>query len=723
MDDWGRKAVASAASAVGFIGLVATTGGAIQWIKFQAAQLPADQAINVTPKHELVTIGASHLILFAAAGVLAVLVVYSLDQNGHASRHTQVGLIALGAVAGIYAATRAAEAGWRVLIAALIAAVAPAIIVLDAPFSKTDAGVLAVRWRRLLWAVAGIFVLLLLVRVVLIPQWWFFLAILVAIALLLLDLGVAGATGAKFGWYGAAIFVSVGIFGFALNVLRTFHAPEVQPAIVLRSNAPSRPVVGIYVTQTENRIYLGGVDCRRSAAGRLEITPRSGRIYWLPLDKVTTVSIGPSKQLDEASESSGRIIKELEQSGLQATAATSAGKKPVAKKQAGAKPKPRSRQKKAAAASAAVKKAQVPPPGAICLPEPLPKKKQRPKFDGTTVTGKSALAVARRFRPVLLFDSEERWRPLNVPRFLAEYFQRPFGLDHHRLCAGESTLEASCRDVAGLADFERAIAGPVAKEEQTFLDISGGATVDDYCAPDRCGQEPADCDDCKKSAIYYHVSKANSRRYVDYWWFLRFNLVEAKEATLGCLKTHIRRCFNHEGDWEGVTVVTSAKRPYRLEYVTYAAHEKTIRYRRAQLSLQGERPFVYVARGTHAAYPVACSSDCRQSFRKVFPEGRHDGKAPWGRNAGGACFDRTPCLLPFPEDVRGRLRSWNAWTGHWGSCGNTGLRCTLGGAPVSPSQQPRFRNPACFDLGKRVLCDSPTPGTSAAPRSGSQPRQ
>jgi hypothetical protein len=137
---------------------------------------------------------------------------------------------------------------------------------------------------------------------------------------------------------------------------------------------------------------------------------------------------------------------------------------------------------------------------------------------------------------------------------------------------------------------------------------------------------------------------------------------------------------------------------------------------RAQVEMKGERPVVYVANGTHAAYPHSCDSGCEQAIRRFFPEGNHDGDADWGRNPNSACFREgvLACLRPLPESPQGEALSWNGWPGHWGSCGATGLRCKLGIAPVSPSQQPRYQNPACFDLGSKQLCDSPTPGSSSA---------
>lgn len=75
------EAVPAIAGAVGFVGFVALIGGAIEWTRFWAAELPADQAVGAIPETELVTVGAVSTILFTLLGLAAVLLVYLLDRQ------------------------------------------------------------------------------------------------------------------------------------------------------------------------------------------------------------------------------------------------------------------------------------------------------------------------------------------------------------------------------------------------------------------------------------------------------------------------------------------------------------------------------------------------------------------------------------------------------------------------------------------------------------------
>jgi hypothetical protein len=89
------QALPALAGAISLIGFVALIGGAIQWVRFWAAGLPADQAVRAVPEQELVTIGAGSLILFSLAGLLIVLALYLVDSRGNASGKTLRGLFVL----------------------------------------------------------------------------------------------------------------------------------------------------------------------------------------------------------------------------------------------------------------------------------------------------------------------------------------------------------------------------------------------------------------------------------------------------------------------------------------------------------------------------------------------------------------------------------------------------------------------------------------------------
>ncbi len=120
--DLAVQALPAIGSAVGFLGFVAFVGAAIEWIRFSAAGLPADQAVRVVPRQELVTIGAAALVGYTAGALLAVLVVYLLDRQGNATVATLRGLVAVALVEMLVTVyfIRATTIGYLLLIAWLV---------------------------------------------------------------------------------------------------------------------------------------------------------------------------------------------------------------------------------------------------------------------------------------------------------------------------------------------------------------------------------------------------------------------------------------------------------------------------------------------------------------------------------------------------------------------------------------------------------------------------
>ncbi len=92
------QALPAIGGAIGFAGFVAVIGAAIEWIRFNAAHLPATQAVLAMPKQELVIVGALALGAFVVGAVLAVLLVYLIDSDGNATAGTARGLVAVGFV-------------------------------------------------------------------------------------------------------------------------------------------------------------------------------------------------------------------------------------------------------------------------------------------------------------------------------------------------------------------------------------------------------------------------------------------------------------------------------------------------------------------------------------------------------------------------------------------------------------------------------------------------
>lgn len=270
----------------------------------------------------------------------------------------------------------------------------------------------------------------------------------------------------------------------------------------------------------------------------------------------------------------------------------------------------------------------------------------------------AAQELALRFQPHLLFDSAERWRPVDVDAFLSE--------PGHRVCSRASAPCAALTSVAQLAPPAR------------YVDLRGTRRDGrDALAPDlaTCAKSRPDLLDCDaggRSAIYAHVRRRGRRIAIDYWWFLRYNRLLVGDRVL---------VDHHEGDWEGVTVIVDAAGT-RVEDVHFAVHAKVLRYPRGVPRFDARSHVrVYLANGTHAAYPRPCRSLCGLA------EGDFDGHSPWVNNDAAACAQR--CVRLLPESL-GAPASWAAWNGLWGGP-SSGLLAAK--PPRTPAFQRRHVRP------------------------------
>jgi hypothetical protein len=225
----------------------------------------------------------------------------------------------------------------------------------------------------------------------------------------------------------------------------------------------------------------------------------------------------------------------------------------------------------------------------------------------------------------------------------------------------------------------------------SVLDIAGEQREGrDYVTPDPegCGRPKGvvDCDSGLRSAIYYRVTREAGRTAIDYWWFLRFNdfpradLIKCRRFVI----VGVIACDDHEGDWEGVRVVLTPG-GQGLD-VRFDAHGRSERYTALPVQHRGSRPIVYIAEGTHSAYPRPCDGRyCAETGARL-PDGGFDGKRSWGRNSTLACAG--DCLVPLPRS------GWPDWPGRWGrSCNRSG--CVRSEGPRSPRRQ-HHRSVPCF---------------------------
>jgi hypothetical protein len=302
------------------------------------------------------------------------------------------------------------------------------------------------------------------------------------------------------------------------------------------------------------------------------------------------------------------------------------------------------------------------------------------------------LAVA--LRPRLLFDSRERWRPLEVEAFLGEHFVDG---GSHQACWDRGG--PPCHPVQGLAELQPRASAP------DYLDIHGEAeNGTDYRSPKRSCHStvpPAvDCNAGPRTAIYYRRTSHEGRWYWDYWWLYRYN-----DYTGPLSRCNSRLCSDHEGDWEGITVVTTPTLKPEVVEAIYAAHRNRILVEGQSLPLEDGHLLAFVAEGTHATYPYRCAAGCKQyaSLPGIgrIPEDPHDGAVAWGGNADAECSTYR-CVRPLPE--RGdpietalpQAGAWAGWPGQWGATCHegceSGLR-ELQGSPRSPGSQTRFQCP------------------------------
>jgi hypothetical protein len=302
-------------------------------------------------------------------------------------------------------------------------------------------------------------------------------------------------------------------------------------------------------------------------------------------------------------------------------------------------------------------------------------------------TAERELAV--RLRPRLRFDSDERWRPLEVGAFLRERFP---GTGAHLVC--DSSSRPTCSAASGPVDLRR-------RRGPDYLDIEGNALDgDDFASPyPECHRRVAvDCNGGPRSAIYYRRTSHAGRWYWDYWWFFRYN--DYRGPYNRC--EHF--CGDHEGDWEGVTVVTTAALKPEIVAVIYAAHRVRVLAEAAVAPFAGGHPLVFIAEGTHASYPFRCARACGQYSSLVgftLPEDPHDGAMAWGGNRDKEC-GITRCVRPLPEvgdpgeAALPLAGAWAGWPGSWGETCHQGCHERFRkreSSPRSPGLQTRFKCP------------------------------
>jgi hypothetical protein len=211
------------------------------------------------------------------------------------------------------------------------------------------------------------------------------------------------------------------------------------------------------------------------------------------------------------------------------------------------------------------------------------------------VRGDEAAALARRFAPVLRYDSKELFVP--IPR--GEYVKRT------HLREQEGGFVRTLRRAVSEDNLPESL-GACLKGCLLFLDVRG-------VEPDPPKHSERSYDTLENALlrnevrprVYYHVTRYDDsgETAVQYWFFYFFNY----------------RLNEHESDWEQVTVqLDEDERP---KGVFYSAHEGGHIATWLEIRRRGVHPVVFPARGSHAnyfrpgRYPVAVG--CRRVIGSI----------------------------------------------------------------------------------------------------------
>jgi hypothetical protein len=167
-------------------------------------------------------------------------------------------------------------------------------------------------WHRLppkTWVLLVLYIVVLVAGLIIVfrsdSARWIGIMLLVVVVLGIANLLVARVT-TRFAWYGVTVFLSVLIFGASLSIARTMRTPKVQPAAVVRKS-DDVALCGIYITQTDDRVYLGRVE----PEGDHQAEDGAGRIFWVAVTDVDVVSVGQLQKIRDADSSARKLVVEI----------------------------------------------------------------------------------------------------------------------------------------------------------------------------------------------------------------------------------------------------------------------------------------------------------------------------------------------------------------------------------------------------------------------------
>ena len=288
-----------------------------------------------------------------------------------------------------------------------------------------------------------------------------------------------------------------------------------------------------------------------------------------------------------------------------------------------------------------------------------------------------------RHRPVLRYDKQE------------VYFA-----DSAAIFTDGPAQELSTADGAVLAAARPS--GGEAKLKLSFLTPDDYATGRKVSRQDRIGCATTDYsqqarrlhnNNLYRNRMYGRgATGRDGRVWLQYWFFYFYN----DYNLLGPLVP----AGLHEGDWEMVQLRLDMA-DETPDLAVYAQHKHADSRPWAKVKREGERPVVYAARGSHAAY---------------FTSGTH-WTGVWFDHADGDGFAPDVALEVVRDDDVDY--EWLQWPGFWGDTQPSGPLDSS--SPTSPSRHPQWNDPSALleaadDHARALVAGPPRPKPPPAPR-------
>jgi hypothetical protein len=262
------------AGGIGVLGLVTFVGGAIQYARFDAAGLPAEDALTVLPTANLVVVGANTLAPAVAFALFALIVLFVVRTGLYARARFQ-GLEMPATGAGLVAATDAAEESRSAIRAGLMGVYVGAIALGAFIFTLELNGPLEVG----VGAAIGI--------------------------LLMLVVGCVAFLTPKFLWLGAATFLGLAVFLSSVELARAWRNSDVRGAAIVRDN--KKGTIGFFVAESSDRVYLGRTNLGKGD----DIDEGQSRLMGFAKAQITDIAIGPPKEFQDARNQARALREEI----------------------------------------------------------------------------------------------------------------------------------------------------------------------------------------------------------------------------------------------------------------------------------------------------------------------------------------------------------------------------------------------------------------------------